>query len=283
MPEGDTVWLAAHRMQRALGGQTLVHGELRVPAHATANLSGLDVIEVVSIGKHLLTRLSGGLSLHTHLRMDGAWHLYRVGERWRGGPAWQVRVVLGTTRWDAVGYRLGVVELLPRSREQDVVGHLGPDILGDDWDPAEAVRRLMADSSRSVGAALLDQRVMAGLGNLYRTEICFVLGVTPWTPVGTLTDPARVPDLARRMLMVNRDRPEQVTTGSARPDQRNWVFERRSCARCGGPVATARQGPVTQERITYWCPTCQTGPGPGPDDVRTSARRTSTGAARSRQ
>ncbi len=289
MPEGDTVWLAARRLHQALAGHTLVRGELRVPAHATADLAGLDVLEVVSVGKHLLTRMSDGSTLHTHLRMDGAWHLYRAGDRWRGGPAWQVRAVLGTQESEAVGYRLGVVELLPRSREHEVVGHLGPDILGEDWDPAEALRRLLADPSRPVGVALLDQRVMAGLGNLYRTEICFVLGVTPWTPVGTLTDPARIPDLARRMLMVNRDRPEQVTTGSMRPDRRHWVFERRTCARCGSPVATARQGPATQERITYWCPVCQSGPVPGSDvaqgldEVRPAGRRTSSGAARSRR
>jgi endonuclease-8 len=191
--------------------------------------------------------------------------------------------VLATTDWQAVGYRLGVVELLPRSQEKEVVGHLGPDILGDDWDPDEALRRLLADPSRPLGTALLDQRVMAGLGNLYRTEICFVLGVTPWTPVGALADPARVPDLARRMLAVNRDRPEQVTTGSTRPDRRHWVFERRVCARCGGPVSRARQGPVTQERITYWCAGCQAGPEPAAEDVTTTARRTSSGAARSRR
>jgi formamidopyrimidine-DNA glycosylase len=282
VPEGDTVWLTARRLHHALAGDSLVRGELRVPQHATADLAGFEVLEVVSRGKHLLTRLSEGVTLHTHLRMDGSWHLYRTSERWRGGPGWQVRAVLATTRWQAVGYRLSVVELLPTSREPDVVGHLGPDVLGDNWDPDEALRRLLADPGRPIGVTLLDQRVMAGLGNLYRTELCFLLGVTPWTEVGALVDPQRVPHLAHRLLMANRDRVEQVTTGSMRPDRQHWVFERRQCGRCGTPVARARQGSAPRDRLTYWCPACQSGPSPVPEQIRRAGPRTSSGAARSR-
>jgi endonuclease-8 len=110
--------------------------------------------------------------------MDGTWHLYRHGDRWRGGPEWEVRLLLANDTWQAVGYRLPVVELLPRDHEGDAVGHLGPDLLGPDWDPEEAVRRLAADPDREIGPALLDQRNLAGVGNLYRAEVCFLLGVS---------------------------------------------------------------------------------------------------------
>lgn len=283
MPEGDTVWLAGRRLHAALAGQSLVQGDLRVPRYATRSLAGRQVLEVVSRGKHLLTRLSDAQTLHTHLRMDGAWHLYRRGQRWTGGPAWQVRVVVATTSTQAVGYRLPVVDLVPTSREDTVVGHLGPDLLGPDWDSARALVRLLAEPSRPIGPVLLDQQVMAGLGNLYRTELCFLIGVTPWTPIGEVDDPARIPALAHRLLMANRDRYEQITTGRSGPAHHHWVFERRRCLRCGTAVSTAWQGPPTRQRITYWCPSCQAGPSPPPGQVMPAGRRTSTGAARSRR
>jgi endonuclease VIII len=174
MPEGDTVWLAGRRLHDALAGDRLTRSDFRVPQLATTDLAGRTVTEVVSRGKHLLTRVDDDLTLHTHFRMDGTWHLYRPGDRWRGGPQWQVRVLLETAAWQAVGYRLPVVELLPRDREDDAVGHLGPDILGPDWDPAEAVRRLAAQPDREVGDALLDQRNLAGIGNLYKAESLFL-------------------------------------------------------------------------------------------------------------
>ena len=148
MPEGDTVWLAAHRLHEALAGRTLVRCDLRVPRLATTDLSGRRVEEVVPRGKHLLTRIEGGWTLHSHLRMDGSWQVYGAAERWRGGPMHQVRAVLGTAERVAVGYRLPVLELLPTAEEESVVGHLGPDLLGPGWDAAEAVRRLLADPAR---------------------------------------------------------------------------------------------------------------------------------------
>ncbi len=276
MPEGDTVWLAGRRLDDALSGHTLVRAELRVPRLGGADLAGHDVVRVLSRGKHLLTRLSNAQTLHTHFRMDGSWHLYRRGQRWRGGPTWQVRAILATREWDAVGYRLPVVELLATADEHRVVGHLGPDLLGADWDPDEALRRLVADPDREIGPVLLDQTVMAGLGNLYRTELCFLLGVTPWTAVADLPEPDRVPDLAHRLLMANRERYEQVTTGRSGPGQRHWVFERSTCLRCSTPVSTALQGPPTRQRLTYWCATCQRGPAPvsQPAQRRVGARPT---------
>jgi endonuclease-8 len=268
VPEGDTVWLAGRRLHQALAGEVLVRGELRVPRYAEVDLSGRTVGEVRSRGKHLLTRLEGGLTLHTHFRMDGSWHLYRRGERWRGGPAWQVRALLETADWQAVGYRLPVVDLVPTVREHSVVGHLGPDLLGPDWDDAEATRRLAADPERPVGLALLDQRVLAGLGNLYRTELCFLRGATPFTPVGQVVDLDAWAPLAHRLLLANRERAEQVTTGRRGRGSRHWVFERSVCLRCGGPVGTALQGDPPQQRLTYWCPTCQRGPAPPSRPVR---------------
>ena len=272
MPEGDTVWLAGRNLDRALHGRELVTGDLRVPQLATSDLAGRTVHEVASVGKHLLFRLSGALSLHTHFRMDGSWHLYRPGERWRGGPAWQVRAVLATADHVAVGYRLPVVELLPTSQEDRVVGHLGPDLLGAGWDPGLAAANLRAQGDRAIGAALLDQTLLAGLGNLYRTEVCFLAGVTPWTPTSQVPDLERLVRLGHQLLEANKDRSVQTSTGDTRHGRWHWVFEQRRCLRCGGPVSTNLQDGdgrlVTsttgsgRQRLTYWCAHCQAGPSP---------------------
>jgi len=278
VPEGDTVWLAAKRMHEALAGRVLTSSDFRVPQLATTDLAGRVVREVVPRGKHLLTRLSAegghaGLTLHTHFRMDGTWHLYRPGDRWRGGPAWQVRVVLENAEWQAVGYRLPVVELLETADEAEVVGHLGPDVLSDDWDADEAVRRLLADPEREIGMALLDQRNLAGLGNLYRTEVLFLRGLTPWTPVGDVSDLAALVEKGRRLMLANRGHWEQSTTGSLRRGEHHWVFERtgQPCRRCGTRIVTAEQGAAPRARLSYWCPRCQLGPAATP--VQAAARR----------
>ncbi len=264
MPEGDSVYRAAAGLHEALAGQVLTSADLRVPAHATADLTGRRVLDVTPRGKHLLTRMDGGLTLHTHLRMDGRWALHRPGERWSGGPAWQIRAVLGTGTVTAVGYRLPVVELLRTADEQRVVGHLGPDLLGPDWDAPEAVRRLGADPARPLAAALLDQRDLAGIGNVYANELCFLAGVTPWTPVGELATLGRLVDRAQLLLEANRLRVGHITTGNTRPGFQHWVYGRagRPCRRCGTLVLTARQGDPPQDRVAYWCPHCQRGPAP---------------------
>jgi endonuclease VIII len=266
VPEGDTVWLAAQRLHQALAGQVLVRSDVRVPQLAATDLSGREVLEVSPRGKHLLTRISGGLTLHTHFRMDGSWHLYRPGDRWTGGPDWQVRAVLENEQWQAVGYRLPVLELLPTEREDDAVGHLGPDLLGADWDLDEALRRLGERSEREIGLALLDQRALAGLGNLYRTEALFLQGVSPWVAVGDVPDLAALVERGRRLMTANRARWEQSTTGSLRNGEMHWVFERagRACRRCGSRVASAEQGAAPHARLTYWCPHCQPGPAQAP-------------------
>jgi endonuclease VIII len=264
VPEGDTVWLAARRMHDALAGRVLTTTDFRVPQLATTDLTGRQVLEVISRGKHLLTRIEGDLTLHTHFRMDGTWHLYRPGERRRGGPDWQVRVVLANAEWEAVGYRLPVIELLATADESRVVGHLGPDLLGADWDLEEAVRRLLRDPAAEIGMALLDQRNLAGLGNMYRVEALFLRGLTPWVRVGDVTDLPALVETGRRLMTANRGRVEQSTTGSLRRGELHWVFERtgRPCRRCGTRILSIEQGEAPYQRLTYWCPSCQLGPAP---------------------
>ncbi|MCX4577907.1 DNA glycosylase [Streptomyces sp. NBC_01571] len=264
MPEGDTVWQAARRLHIALAGKVLTRSDLRVPRFATADLTGRTVLDVTARGKHLLTRIEGGLTLHSHLRMDGSWKVYTPGRRWSGGPAHQIRAVLGTADRTAVGYRLPVLELMRTTDEDRAVGHLGPDLLGPGWNPDKALSNLLEDPARSLGEALLDQRNLAGIGNVYKSELCFLLRVTPWLPVGEL--PADrvplLPVLAKRLLEANRDRPVRNTTG--RHDQNLFVYGRapRPCLRCGASIRRADQGDGSRERPTYWCPTCQPGPTP---------------------
>ncbi|MEV8535370.1 DNA-formamidopyrimidine glycosylase family protein [Streptomyces sp. NPDC051211] len=259
MPEGDSVWRAARRLHAALAGETLTRSDLRVPRFATADLTGRRVLEVTPRGKHLLARIEGGLTLHSHLRMDGAWHVFAAGERWRGGPAYEIRAILGTADRTAVGYRLPVLELLRTTDEDRAVGHLGPDLLGPDWDPALAARNLLADPARPLGEALLDQRNLAGIGNIYKSELCFLAQVTPWTPVAEAPDPLRLAAAAHRLLDANKDRPRS-TTGRPGPGLFVYGREHRPCLRCGTPVRRADQ----DGRPTYWCPRCQSGPAGDP-------------------
>jgi endonuclease-8 len=262
VPEGDTVWRAARTLDRALSGQTLTRSDFRVPAYATWDLTGATVAETVSRGKHLLTRIDADRSwtLHTHLKMEGGWRVLRPGQRWPR-PAHTARVVLETADAVAVGFQLGIVEIVPRDGEPDVVGHLGPDLLGPDWDADEAVRRLREQPDRAIKEALLDQRNLAGVGNMYANELCFVAGVAPETPVARVPDLRRLVVRAQQMLDVNRHRAVQSTTGDLARGRTFWVHGRRgqSCRRCGTPIAETSRGPEGQERVTYHCPRCQPG------------------------
>jgi endonuclease-8 len=264
VPEGDTVWLHARRMDDALHGSTLVASDFRLPTLATADLTGWTVDEVASRGKHLLHRFvardDARWTLHSHLRMDGTWRIFAPGERWRGRPMHTVRVVLSTADKVAVGFHLHDVALVPTAEESALVGHLGPDLLGADWDPAEAVRRLSETPDREIGTALLDQRNLAGIGNLYKAEVLFLRGIWPWRPVSDVPDLERLVSLAHRLHSANRDRWPQITTGDTHRGRQQYVFERagQPCLRCGTMVRRARQGDVPMEdRVTYWCPTCQ--------------------------
>jgi endonuclease-8 len=259
VPEGDTVWLAAQRMQTALAGATLRRGEFRLPLLAALDLTGVTVREVLPRGKHLLIRLADERTLRTHFRMDGSWHIYRPGTAWRGGPAYDIRVVLATEDWECVGYRLHDVEIVPTVDEGRLVGHLGPDVLGPDWDLDEALRRLRANADEQVGVAILDQRNLAGIGNLYKVETLFLCGVHPWARVADVGNLEAVVTRARTLMLANRRHPEQNTTGDPRRGRDHWVFGRRGkpCLRCRTRIVLGEQGPPAQERVTWWCPTCQ--------------------------
>lgn len=254
MPEGDTVFRAARELRDALVGERLTRCDVRVPRFATVDLTGQMVDSVTSRGKHLLIRV-GDASIHTHLKMEGVWHIYRPQERWRR-PGWQARIILGTERSVAVGFELGMVEVLARDGEDTALGYLGPDPLGPDWDADEVLARLRADPSRMVGEAVLDQRVLAGIGNVYRSELCFLVGVLPGTPVGEVPDLPRLVALAQELLAANTQRPRRSTTGRLR-GATLWVYgrEHRQCLRCGTAIRQADLGDPA--RIVFWCPNCQ--------------------------
>ncbi len=267
MPEGDTVWRQARDLRAALEGETLTSSDFRVPAYATLDLSGAVVSAVESRGKHLLMFVAGQV-IHSHLAMEGHWDIYPVGPngrmaKWRR-PAFTARVVLGTERAAVVGFSLATLEVLPEALLPDAVGHLGPDLLGPDWDADLALRRLLAEPNRAVGLALLDQRNVAGIGNIYRNELCFLVGVHPATAVALVPDLPKMVGLAKRLLEANKDRTGRSTTGGpARGDAASWVYglAGKPCKRCGstikhGTLADPSQ-PTHAARDIYWCPHCQ--------------------------
>ena len=255
MPEGDTVFRAADKLRTALEGRTLTRCDVRVPKFATVDLTGQTVDEVLSRGKHLFIR-AGDASIHSHLKMDGAW---LVDGQIRRIPVHKVRIILETADSRAAGVDLGVLEILPRAHDMEAVAHLGPDLLGPDWEPAIAARNLTADPDRPLAQALLDQRVMAGVGNVYANELCFVSGRLPTSPVSSVKDPLRVVQRARDMLWLNRSRVNRTTTGNTRAGADLWIYGRvgRPCRRCGTTVESDRALVTGTERISFWCPNCQ--------------------------
>jgi endonuclease-8 len=257
VPEGDVVWYTARRLNEALAGQLLTRSDFRVPRYATVDLRGQLVTEAVARGKHLLIRTGNGLTVHTHLKMEGSWRVFPAGKRLT--ESHKIRLVLANARWQAAGYLLGITEVLPTDREDQVVGHLGPDLLGPDWDAAQAVGRLSRDPGKPVGEALLDQRNLAGVGTFYASEMMFLRGIDPWRPVGEVADLHALVDLGHRLLDANKARLGQVTTGDSRPGRDSWVYGRagRPCRRCGTLIRRGEQGPPGQERLRFWCPNCQ--------------------------
>jgi endonuclease-8 len=255
MPEGDSVWQTARRLD-VLSGHRLTGTDFRIPSLATTDLSGRRVLETVSRGKHLLTRVEDGATIHSHLKMEGRWDVHPLGTQWRR-PAHDARVVLHTEAHEAVGFSV-LLDLVPTDEEDRLVGHLGPDLLGPDWDEAEAVRRIEQSPDVPIGTALLDQRNLAGIGNVYRAELCFIAGVDPHTPVAEVPDLRRMVARAHALLVAHRDRFERITTGDRRPGRRLWVYRRRGpCLRCDTAIEVDDLGPEGQERTVWWCPHCQ--------------------------
>jgi endonuclease VIII len=269
VPEGDTVHRTADRLDAALRDAVVERAELRWPSVPDVDLSGSRTLEVVARGKHLLHRFDTGATLHTHLRMEGQWRVEHPGERTaRVLRRQDLRAAVLTDTWSAFGLRLGMLDLVPTAREGDLVGHLGPDILGPDWDAAVAAARVTA-SERFVGDTLLDQRVLAGVGTFWASEILFITKVLPWTPACDL-DQERVTAMLTRLqrLMDSARRTGwQGSTGIQRAGEEAYVHSRsgRPCRRCGDTVRVAMTGDAPRQRTMFSCPTCQGGLAPTDD------------------
>jgi len=274
MPEGDTLWRTADRMHRALAGEPLTISDLRWGSLATVDLVGMTTLEVRARGKHLLHRLDSGLTLHSHLRMEGQWRIVHPGpETERARRRHDLRALLTTEHWSAVGLRLGMLDLVPTREEHTLIGHLGPDVLGPDWDPARAAANLTAYEG-FVGDALLDQRTLAGVGTYWASEALFVERILPWTRTSDLT-PDQVDHLVTRIhrfMDRAKDHAIQSSTGILRQGEESWVHGRsgRPCRRCGDTIRVAMTGQPPRERTLFSCPTCQGGMAPT-DDGRPQA------------
>lgn len=288
MPEGDTIFRAAEALHRALAGQTVTRFESMYPAVTRVAedhpIVGRTVESVFARGKHLLIAFSSGFVLRTHMRMNGSWHLYRAGVRWQRPPR-DMRVLVGTAGLVAVGFNVPVAELLSA---RDLARHkqlqaLGPDLLADvrgqsrphagdpaAFDSGEAVRRMRARGGDAIADVLLNQRVVAGLGNVFKSEILFLAGIDPFTTVARLTDGdlERLVGISRDQLAANVMARTQTlsrsigrrTTRSLDPGAKLWVYSRggKPCRRCGECIQSRKTGP--DARLTYWCPRCQPPP-----------------------
>jgi len=257
VPEGDIVLRVARRMDAALAGQRLVRGELRWGRLGDTELAGAVVLGNHPVGKHLLTRLDDGRTLHTHLRMDGSWWITRAGEERGADRAHRVRAVLGTERWTCIGRLLGMVDLVRTRDEHLVVGHLGPDLLADDVNLEACGERVRAQGERPIGAVLLDQTVVAGIGTLYLAESLWAHHVHPLRPARDVTEP--VCATARHLMLRSADAPLPTATGETGPGRDKHVHgrERLPCRRCGTQIARTEVGPPGQERPAFYCPGCQ--------------------------
>ena len=254
MPEGDSVFQLSRRLQ-FMRGREVLDTSLRVPSVALHDFTGRTVHRVWPYGKHLFMQF-GEEILHTHLKMEGTWSIHRKGDRWRK-PGHTARVVLdlsGEETIEVVGHSLGFVKVFHISDYPDRVAYLGPDVLAPEFDLEQAKVNILTRPTRPIGEALLDQSNLAGVGNEYRAEICFLMGVHPATPVA-LVDIDQTLHLTRRLMWENRNSPIRVTTGVRRAGESSYVFGRNNkpCRRCGTRIVNAELG----DRIIWWCPRCQ--------------------------
>jgi endonuclease-8 len=273
VPEGDTIFRAARTLHRALAGKTVTSFESVLPAlnrvHEDTPLTGRTIEGVSAAGKHLLMHLSGVIVLRTHMRMYGSWHIYRRGERWLR-PRRDMRLTIATDDFEAVGFNIPVAELIAARdlKRHDELRKLGPDVLSDTFDMDEALRRVRERADTAVADALLNQRVIAGLGNVYKSEVLFLCGINPFTLVRALdnTQLTSIVETGRRLLRASVEEgvaPMTTYTGFRRttrrddPRERLWVYGRARlpCRKCATPISVRKQG--VDARLTYWCPQCQ--------------------------
>ena len=274
MPEGDTIFRAAAALDRALAGNVVIRFDTALAhlarVHHDTPVTGRTVEACEPLGKHLLIRFSGDLILRTHMRMSGSWHLYRPGEAWQRA-ARDMRVRVDTETWVAVAFNVPVAEFL-RTRDlarNRAVAGLGPDLLSPSFDRDEALRRLQAAGTRSIADAILDQRVVAGIGNVYRSEVLFLSGIHPDRPASALSpeERGRIVDTAVPLMRANTGagasagivtrRGLRRTTRHVSGDDNLWVYGRRGkpCRTCGTPIESVKRG--LEARSIYWCPLCQ--------------------------
>jgi endonuclease-8 len=273
LPEGDAIYRAARTLHRALAGETVIRFETRLAPLAVvdhaAPIAGRAIERVESVGKHLLIAFADDLLLRTHMRMNGSWHIYRPGERWQA-PAHSMRILIETANWVAVAFNVYAAEFidargLPRNR---ALARLGPDLLGE-FDRELALASIRSQGDRPMHDVLLDQRVMSGIGNIYKSEILFLAGIHPDVPAGAVDEQrlGEMVDLAQKVLRANVSelagggittyRGLRSTTGRGKPEDRLWVYSRsgQPCRRCGARIASRKDGDAA--RVTYWCPGCQ--------------------------
>jgi len=249
VPEGDVLRRTADRFQLALTGRVVTRSDLRWPSAATVDLVGTTVLETRSYGKHLLTRFDDGRTLHTHLRMEGYWRIWRTGTREAAARSPQVRAVLATEEWTAVGHHLGMLDVVRTRDERTLIGHLGPDLLGETVDADEALRRWAARGATPVAEVLLDQTVVAGIGTIFAAESLFAERLWPWTPADAIPDPSRLLAVARRQL--------QRSVAEGRPPGHVHGRLRQPCHRCGTRIEVRQARKPPMERPIFYCPRCQ--------------------------
>lgn len=287
MPEGDTLMWTAKRLEDALAGKVLTRTDLRVPKLATTDLSGRVTVGVISRGKHLLHRIEGGVTIHSHLKMEGRWATLPAPSSLMGAEATRAaadvrrvqhahttRALIYTADRLALGSKLGVLEVLATAAEHDAVGHLGPDLLGQHWDEERgvAIANLRRDGTRFIGEALLDQRLVAGLGTFWISEMLFLHHVLPWTPLEAVAEETLEAVLAdaRRLMLISGRTGLQTSTGRVGAGEDRLVHARSGlpCVRCNDTIRVAMAGAPGRERTLFSCPTCQGGYAPGDDRRR---------------